>query len=330
MSERPSHNLDSLDPERPGATPSSVHEAATVPPGSNPPGDQPQSPHGQSAVAALGQDRSALGAGLRAPEGSPPAASESTRVRYFGDYVLECELARGGMGVVYKGRQVNLNRPVALKMILAGQLATEDDVRRFYVEAEAAANLDHPGIVPIYEVGQHEGQHYFSMGYVEGQSLAQRVAAGPLPPREAAALMREVSDAVQYAHEHGVIHRDLKPANVLLDAGGRPKVTDFGLAKKLEGDAGLTASGQVMGTPAYMSPEQAAGLLDEVGTAADVYSLGATLYCLLTGRPPFQASSAIDTLLQVLEREPVSPRALNPAVDRDLETVCLKCLQKDR
>src|SRR5262249_18060771 len=156
------------------------------------------------------------------------------------------------------------------------------DVRRFYLEAEASANLDHPGIVPIYEVGQHEGQHYFSMGFVEGQSLAQKVAQGPLPPREAAALVRDVAEAVQYAHERGVIHRDLKPANVLLDAHGRPRVTDFGLAKKLQADSGLTASGQIMGTPSYMPPEQAQGRAD-IGPPADVYALGAVLYCLLTG-----------------------------------------------
>ena len=163
------------------------------------------------------------------------------------------------MGVVFQARQISLNRPVALKMILAGQLADETEVKRFYTEAEAAANLDHPGIVPIYEVGQHEGQHYFSMGFVEGQSLAQRLADGPLPPREAAELIRRVSEAIEYAHQHGVIHRDLKPANILLDQNGNPRVTDFGLAKKVQGDSGLTGSGQIMGTPSYMPPEQAGG-----------------------------------------------------------------------
>jgi WD40 repeat protein/tRNA A-37 threonylcarbamoyl transferase component Bud32 len=249
-------------------------------------------------------------------------------VRYFGNYELQREIARGGMGVVYKARQVKLNRPVALKMILAGNLAGEAEVRRFYLEAEAAANLDHPGIVPIYEVGQHEGQHYFSMGFVEGQSLAYRVAEGPLPPREAAALMVQIAEAVQYAHEKGVIHRDLKPGNVLLDTQGRPKVTDFGLAKQLQSDSGLTASGQVMGTPSYMPPEQAQGRTD-IGPLADVYSLGAMLFCLLTSRPPFQADNVMETLKQVLEQDPPAPRSLNAAIPIDLETIAQKCLQKD-
>jgi len=213
-------------------------------------------------------------------------------------------------------------------MILAGNLAGEAEVRRFFLEAEAAANLDHPGIVPIFDVGQHGGQHYFSMGFVEGQSLAYRVAEGPLPPREAAALMLQVAEAVQYAHEKGVIHRDLKPGNVLLDTQGRPKVTDFGLAKQLQSDSGLTASGQVMGTPSYMPPEQAQGRTD-IGPLADVYSLGAMLFCLLTGRPPFQADNVMETLKQVLEQDPPAPRSLNAAIPIDLDTIAQKCLQKD-
>ena len=231
------------------------------------------------------------------------------------------------MGVVYQARQVSLNRPVALKMILAGQLAGDDEVKRFYLEAEAAANLDHPGIVPIYEIGEHEGQHFFSMGFVEGTSLAAKVAGGPLPPNEAASLIVKVAEAVQFAHEKGVIHRDLKPANVLLDSQGQPKVTDFGLAKKLQADSGLTHTGQVMGTPSYMPPEQAEG--KNVGPAADVYALGAILYCLLTGRPPFQAATPMDTLLQVIGQDPVPVRQLNATVPKDLETICLKCLEKD-
>ena len=253
-----------------------------------------------------------------------------TMLRYFGDYELLDEIARGGMGVVYKARQVSLNRSVALKMILAGQLASEDDVKRFHAEAEAAANLDHPGIVPIYEVGEHEGQHYFSMGFVEGNSLSAKVADGPLPPKKAAEYTKKVAEAVAFAHQHGVIHRDLKPANVLLDGNDQPKVTDFGLAKKVEGDDGLTATGQILGTPGYMPPEQASGKIDEVTETADLYSLGAILYNLLTARPPFQADNPLDTLMQVLEREPASPRTLNPKVPQDLETICLKCLEKDR
>ncbi len=214
-------------------------------------------------------------------------------------------------------------------MILAGQLANDTDVKRFYTEAEAAANLDHPGIVPIFEVGQHEGQHYFSMGFVEGQSLSQRLAGGPLPPREAAELMAKVAGAIEYAHRRGVIHRDLKPGNILLDRDGNPRVTDFGLAKKLEADSGLTGSGQIMGTPSYMPPEQAGGNRGDVGPASDVYALGATLYALLTGRPPFQAATAMDTVLQVIGEEPVPPRRLNASIPGDLETICLKCLEKD-
>ena len=250
------------------------------------------------------------------------------RVRYFGDYEIVREIARGGMGVVFEARQISLNRPVALKMILAGQLADETDVKRFYTEAEAAANLDHPGIVPIFEVGQHEGQHFFSMAFVEGRSLAQRLADGPMPARDAAALLLEVSGAIEYAHRHGVIHRDLKPANILLGGDGRPRVTDFGLAKRVQSGGELTGSGQIMGTPSYMPPEQAGGKRGEIGPAADVYALGATLYALVTGRPPFQAATAMDTVIQVLSDEPVAPRRLNASIPHDLETICLKCLEK--
>jgi WD40 repeat protein/serine/threonine protein kinase len=256
-------------------------------------------------------------------------ASAMPSVKYFGDYELLSEIARGGMGVVYKARQVNLNRLVALKMILAGQFASDEDVKRFYTEAEAAAALEHPGIVPIFEIGQQNDQHFFSMGFVDGGSLADKLKDGPLPSKEAASYTKKVAEAIAYAHSKGVIHRDLKPANILLDRKREPKVTDFGLARRTESNSDLTRTGAVMGTPSYMPPEQAAGRTDQVGPLADVYSLGAILYCLLTGRPPFQASNPLDTLMQVMEREPVSVTTLNPATHRDLETICHKCLQKD-
>jgi WD40 repeat protein/tetratricopeptide (TPR) repeat protein/tRNA A-37 threonylcarbamoyl transferase component Bud32 len=249
-------------------------------------------------------------------------------LRTFGDYEVLSEIARGGMGVVYRARQTKLNRVVAVKMILQGQLASRDDIQRFYSEAEAAARLEHPGIVPIFEVGEIDDQHYFSMGYVDGESLADRARRGPLPPREAAELLCDVADAIEYAHRNGVVHRDLKPGNILLTQDGQPRVTDFGLAKTVEGDSGLTASGQILGTPGYMPPEQASGRIHDVGPLADVYSLGAVLYCLLTGRPPFQSARVMETLKQVIETPPVSPRLLNPSVDKDLETIVLKCLEK--
>jgi WD40 repeat protein len=243
-----------------------------------------------------------------------------------GEYELLGEIARGAMGVVYRARHARLNRVVALKM--TGQAPSEEEAQRFHAEAAAAAKLDHPAIVPIYEVGTHEGRPYYSMALVEGRSLAAAVAAGPLPPRRAAALLRQVAEAVAYAHAHGVIHRDLKPANILLDAAGQPRVTDFGLAKLADSDSDLTRTGQVMGTPGYMPPEQAEARAAAVGPRSDVYALGATLYCLLTGRPPFQAATPLETLRQVTERDPVAPRQLNAAVGRDLDTICLKCLEK--
>ncbi len=249
--------------------------------------------------------------------------------RVFGDYQLLEEIARGGMGVVYKARQVSLDRIVAVKMILTGPLASDAEVERFCVEAQAAAQLDHPHIVPVIEVGQIDGQRYFSMGFVDGISLAHRLAEGPLPRREAVTLLLAVADAVQYAHERGVVHRDLKPANILLDSAGRPRITDFGLAKRVSDESGLTATGQVIGTPSFMPPEQAAGKVGLIGPVSDVYSLGAVLYAVLTGHPPFQAASAVDTLKQVLEQEPVALRRLDPTVPRDLETIALKCLEKN-
>jgi eukaryotic-like serine/threonine-protein kinase len=261
--------------------------------------------------------------------GFPANLGPGTHIRYLGDYELLEELGRGGMGVVCKARQLSLNRLVAVKMILAGVLATEADVQRFHAEAEAAAGLDHPGIVPVFEVGQYSGYHYFSMGYVEGQSLSRRIAESPLPPREAARIMAQVAEAVEYAHSKGVIHRDLKPANVLLDPTSQARVTDFGLAKRLDQESSLSISGTLVGTPSYMPPEQASGQVKRVDIRSDVYSLGATLYAMLSGRPPFQADNWSDTCLQVVHQEPIPPRQLNPKLPRDLETVCLKCLEKD-
>jgi serine/threonine protein kinase len=257
-----------------------------------------------------------------------PAVAAGELPRSFGGYELLEEIARGGMGLVYKARQTRLDRIVAVKMILAGEFASADGIRRFVTEAQAAANLDHPHIVPIYEVGEHEGRHFYSMGYVEGQSLSNSLSRGPLPPHKAAKLMRKIALAIAYAHAHGVIHRDLKPQNVLLDSAGEPRVTDFGLAKRLERDSELTSTGQLLGTPSYMPPEQARGDSAAIGPHSDIYGLGAILYCLLIGRPPFQAASLIETLKQVHERDPLPPRQLNSNIPRDLETIALKCLEK--
>ncbi len=259
---------------------------------------------------------------------SIPLAPQTTK--RFGDYEILETIAKGGMGVVYKARQRKLNRIVALKMILAGQFADQGDIDRFYAEAEAAAHLRHPNIVGIHEVGECEGQHYFSMEYIEGKSLGDLVREHPLAPRAAAKFVMTVSEAMHYAHQEGVLHRDLKPSNVLVDGNDVPLVTDFGLAKRTAEQSQRTAAGTVLGTPSYMPPEQATGKLDQISARSDVYSIGAILYELITGKPPFGAANPWETIKQVISTEPVSPRLLNDSVPADLETICLKCLQKDQ
>jgi WD40 repeat protein/predicted Ser/Thr protein kinase len=258
------------------------------------------------------------------------------KIRYLGDYELLGEIARGGMGVVYRARQRGLKRLVAVKVLLAGQFANRASLQRFRREAEAAASLSHPNIVPIHEVGEHEGQPYFSMDLIEGRSLAELTHAGPVPAREAALLLKTIAEAVHFAHARGVLHRDLKPSNVLIDDAGHPHITDFGLAKRVgpvldsgQELASLTVSGEVLGTPNYMPPEQAEPGQGSATAAGDVYSLGAILYQLLTGRPPFMAETLAGTLRLVAEGNVVKPRLLNPGLARDLETICLKALEKD-
>ncbi len=263
------------------------------------------------------------------PAGDEGSVDPGTRIRYFGDYEIRGELGSGAMGVVYKARQISLNRLVALKMIRAGALAGEAELRRFQNEAEAVARLDHPHIVPIHEVGEHDGKRYFSMKLIGGPCLSQTLASYTANPQNAAKLMVTIAEAVHHAHQRGILHRDLKPSNILLDEQGQPHVSDFGLAKQVKGDGSLTDSGAVLGTPAYMAPEQAAGSKRLVTTLSDVYGLGAVLYALLTGKPPFGGDSVMETLDRVRQQPPVPPSRLNPKLPRDLEVICLKCLDKD-
>src|SRR5438128_1611998 len=247
----------------------------------------------------------------------------------LGDYELLEEIGRGGQGVVFCARQKSLNRTVALKVIGLGQWASKAHLKRFRREAEAAASLEHPGIVPIHEVGERDGSCYFSMKFIEGGQLDEMVRRQPMPIRQAAELIAKVARTVHYAHEHGILHRDIKPGNILLDAKGEPHLTDFGLARLLETESTVTRTLEVMGTPSYMAPEQALGENAAVSSATDVYGLGAVLYQLLTGQPPFAGGTTYETIKLLLDTEPRQPRLLNPKIDRDLSTICLKCLEKD-
>jgi WD40 repeat protein len=271
----------------------------------------------------------AQGLNLGPNPSSEEAASESGLPRSFGDYELLEEIARGGMGVIYRARQRSLDRTVAVKALLFGPRAGAEQIKRFRAEASVAASLQHPNIVAIHEVGVHQGEHYLVMDLVDGPNLAKFIKDEPLPPQRAARYLKIIAESVQYAHDKGILHRDLKPSNVLIDSTDEPRVTDFGLAKRLDGDSSLTLSGQVVGSPSYMPPEQAGASRHRVSRSSDVYALGAMLYHMLVGRPPFVSPTLDQTLDQVLHREPVAPRLLNPAVPRDLETICLKCLEKE-
>ncbi|MFZ5830529.1 MAG: serine/threonine-protein kinase [Planctomycetota bacterium] len=294
-------------------------------------------PISRDAILARRPDLASLLRCLDVLEGLAPsrsdktfsAASDATECfpRCFGSYELLGEIGRGGMGVVYRARQEGLDRVVAVKMILGSYLASPESVRRFRQEARAAAQLRHPNIVRIHEVGELHGQHFFAMDFVEGESLAERLARGPLPPEDAVRLVAAVARAVDQLHQQHVVHRDLKPSNILLDAAGCPYVTDFGLAKIVEPGSDVTATGVIAGTPSYMAPEQASGR-SMVGPAADVYSLGAILYECLTGKAPFLGVTPLDTILQVLDRDPAPPRKINRRIPRPLQWICLRCLAK--
>ena len=259
-------------------------------------------------------------------------AFESTVARMlkdFGDYELLEEIGRGGQAVVFRARQKSLNRTVALKVIGLGEWATKAHLKRFRLEAEAAASLDHPGIVPIHEVGERDGSCYFSMKLVEGGQLDEVVRHEQMSIRRAVELIAKVSRTVHYAHEHGILHRDIKPGNILLDKTGEPHLTDFGLARLVESESTVTRTLEVLGTPSYMAPEQAVGNNAQLTSATDVYGLGAVLYQLLIGHPPFTGGTTYETIKLLLDTEPRQPRLLNPKIDRDLSTICLKCLEKD-
>jgi serine/threonine-protein kinase len=284
---------------------------------------------GWQRLRVLEAELGALFPSFPVPDGAAPPPLLTADLPRIRGYEVQEVLGRGGVGVVYKAWQLRLNRAVALKMLLAGPYARPEELERFRREAEAVAGLRHANVVQVYDVGDLDGRPYFTMEYVEGGSLAEKLAGAPQPAAQAAALVDTLAEAIQFAHHSGIIHRDLKPANILLTADGTPKVTDFGLARHLERGGGLTLTGVPLGTPSYMAPEQGRGQWDSVGPATDVYALGAILYELLTGRPPFRSETAAATLQQVLTEDPVPPSQLNPRVPRDLETICLKCLHKE-
>src|SRR5438477_7442090 len=285
------------------------------------------------AVAGLDSSAGRLGElscdNAKPTSGVKEAVRAATMLGELGDYELLEEIGRGAQGVVFRARQKGLNRTVALKVISLGQWASKAHLKRFRREAEAAASLDHPGIVPIYEVGERDGSCYFSMKFVEGGQVDEVVRREAMPPRRAAELIVKVARTVHYAHEHGILHRDIKPGNILLDQKGEPHLTDFGLARLVEAESTITRTLEVLGTPSYMAPEQAAGNNTQLTSATDVYGLGAVFYQLLTGQPPFAGGTTYETIKLLLDTEPRQPRLFNAKIDRDLSTICLKCLEKD-
>src|SRR5437899_41729 len=283
-------------------------------------------PLADEAVAPTGRDDP--GRVEKLPHDSAPSRPADV-LRDYGDYELLEEIGRGAQGIVYRARQKSLNRTVALKVIGLGQWATQAHLKRFRLEAEAAASLDHPCIVPIYEVGERDGSCYFSMKFIDGGQLDEMAKHQPISFRNAAELIAKLARTVHHAHEHGILHRDIKPGNILIDAKGEPHLTDFGLARLVETESTLTRTMEVLGTPSYMAPEQARGQNEQLTRATDVYGLGAVFYQLLTGHPPFAGGTTYETIRLLLETEPRQLRLWNPKIDRDLATICLKCLEKD-
>jgi serine/threonine-protein kinase len=308
-----------------GDAPKGLCPACVLEAGLGPLADETVAGVDSSAVAAYFAEAAAKAGSAKADDSGHPAGVSID----FGDYELLEEIGRGGQGVVYRARQKGLNRTVALKVIGLGQWATQAHLKRFRLEAEAAASLDHPCIVPIYEVGEREGSCYFSMKFIEGGQLDEVAKRKPISAREAAELIAKLARTVHHAHEHGILHRDIKPGNILIDANGEPHLTDFGLARLVETESTVTGTTDVLGTPSYMAPEQARGQKEQLTRATDVYGLGAVFYQLLTGHPPFVGGTTYETIKLLLETEPRQPRLLKPKIDRDLATICMKCLEKD-